>query len=481
MYQITSLLRKKQEEEKIQEPSKHEDRAGHQSRVPQISRKFSLLVCSLLLLTMSIFWLLTTYSSRNILRQQADTLGQGIATQTAAQVTELMLARDLISMNVVLNSLTNNSTIKEISVVDVNSEIIARAISDESHFNSILPFSISISSLMKEYTAPISIADSIIGYVRLELDNGYIEDSMIDNLVLIIIATLLLLVVSTAVTSLYHKYLVNFPINLLSFYIGKIRSGEVETCPVPKESNELSAVIRQFNATAEFLAQNTFLKNIGVRQPRAQNVSTKDTIGLEDTTLLLITMSNFQYLASTLSDRDLVAMLNKYYFYSGKISQLYNGSVCFCSDDEVLINFGRIEISEEQAFYAICSAQLFLQLFGEINRKAEDSAQAKFRLAIHSGNSLSSLYSPITQKMDNLSGKTLDITRMISKECPNDSILISEPALTNAGDGTRVKAEDFGTVGESEKLNSYIALEPMSEYKFLLQKQTVQLLKLYSE
>ena len=334
---------------------------------------------------------------------------------------------------------------------------------------------------MKEYTAPISIADSIIGYVRLELDNGYIEDSMIDNLVLIIIATLLLLVVATAVTSLYHKYLVNFPINLLSFYIGKIRSGEVETCPVPKENNELSAAIRQFNATAEFLAQNTFLKNIGVRQPRAQNVSTKDTIGLEDTTLLLITMSNFQYLASTLSDRDLVAMLNKYYFYSGKISQLYNGSVCFCSDDEVLINFGRIEISEEQAFYAICSAQLFLQLFGEINRKAEDSAQAKFRLAIHSGNSLSSLYSPITQKMDNLSGKTLDITRMISKECPNDSILISEPALTNAGSDTRVEATEYGTLSESGSLNYFITHYAMSEYKFLLQKQTAQLLKLFDK
>ena len=70
---------------------------------------------------------------------------------------------------------------------------------------------------------------------------------------------------------------------------------------------------------------------------------------------------------------------------------------------------------------------------------------------------------------------------MISRECPNDSILISEPALMNAGAGTRVEAEDFGIVGESEKLNSYIALEPMSEYKFLLQKQTVQLLKLYNE
>ena len=95
---------------------------------------------------MSIFWLLTTYSSRNILRQQADILGQTLAAQTAAQVTELMLARDLISMNVVLNSLTNNSTIREISVVDVNNEIIARAISDAPNFTSVLPFSISLSS-----------------------------------------------------------------------------------------------------------------------------------------------------------------------------------------------------------------------------------------------------------------------------------------------------------------------------------------------
>ena len=472
---------KVQEEQKIQEPSKREERTDYPGQGLQISRKFSLLVCTLLVLTMSVFSLLTTYNSRNILKQQADILGQNLAAQTAVQVTELVLARDLISMNVVLNALVDNSTITEISVVDVNNEIIARALNDESGFTSILPFSISLSSLMKEYTAPISIADSIIGYVRLELDNSYIEGSMIDNLVLIIIATLLLLVVAAAVTSLYYKYLVDFPISLLSFYIGKIRSGEVETCPVPKENNELSAIIRQFNATAEFLAQNTFLKNIGVRQPRSESINTKDKIGLENTTILLITMSNFQYLASTLSDKDLVAMLNKYYFFSGKISQLYNGNVCFCSEDEVLINFSRIEIPEEQAFYAICSAQLFLQLFGEINPKGEDSVKAKFRLAIHSGNSLSTLYSPITQKMDNLSGRTLDMARMISRECPSNSIIVSEPALTSAGAGTRVEAEDFGMVGESEQVNSYIALEPMSEYKFLLQKQTTQLLKLYNE
>ena len=441
-----------------------------------VSRKFSLLVCALLVLTMTIFWLLTSYSSQNILRQQADILGKNLASQTAAQVTELMLANDLISMNVVLTSLANDSTISEVSVVDINNRIIARASAKNSEIVRLIPLPIPLLSLENDYVTPISIADSIIGYVRLTLDIGYIEAGMVDNLALIMIATVLLLIVSIAITTLYYKYLINFPINLLSFYIGKIRKGEVEACPVPKDNNELTAVIRQFNATAEFLTQNTFLKNIGVSQPITEERNYKDLIGKEDTTVLLINMSNFQYLASTLSERNLASLLNKYYFYSGKISQLYNGCVCFCSEDEILINFNKIEIPEEQAFYAICGAQLFLQLFADMSQEVND---AKFRLAIHSGNALNLLYSPITQKMDNLSGQTLDITRMISKECPDNSILISEPAFTNAGAGTRVEAEEFGLVGEDEQINSLLALSPMSEYKFLLQKQAVQLLKLY--
>ena len=454
--------------------------SDEENKHPQVSRKFSLMVCCLLVLTMSIFWLLTTYNSRNILRQQADILGQNLANQTAAQVTEVMLENDLISISVMLNTLIDNSTIAEITVTNVNDEIIARTISEASEISGKFPLPISLATLITEYTAPISIADSIIGYVTLDLNVSYIEASLIDNLVLIVIATVLLLTVAIAITSLYYKNLISFPTNLLSFYLGKIRDGEVETCPVPRDDNELSRAIRQFNATAEFLAQNTFLKNINVRQPEATHKNA-DSMGLEDTTILLITMSNFQYLASTLANKNLAELLNKYYFYSGKISQLYNGKVCFCSEDEVLINFSRVEESEEQAFYAVCSAQLFLQLFTEINRKNKGITQSKYRLVIHSGNSLSTLYSPITQKMDNLSGETLDIAKTISKECPSNSILISEPALTNAGSDTRVEATAYGTLSESGSLNYFITHDAMSEYKFLLQKQTAQLLKLFDK
>ena len=183
--------------------------------------KFSLLVCCLLVLTMTIFWLLTTYNSRNILRQQADILGQNLANQTAAQVTEVMLENDLISINVMLNTLIDNSTIAEITVTNVNDEIIARTISEASEISGKFPLPISLATLITEYTAPISIADSIIGYVTLDLNVSYIEASLIDNLVLIVIATVLLLTVAIAITSLYYKKSYQFSNKSIVFLFGK--------------------------------------------------------------------------------------------------------------------------------------------------------------------------------------------------------------------------------------------------------------------
>ena len=65
-----------------------------QSSIKQISRKFTFAICLLLILAMCIFWLISSFNTQNLLRQQADGLGQSLAHQTAAQLTELILAND---------------------------------------------------------------------------------------------------------------------------------------------------------------------------------------------------------------------------------------------------------------------------------------------------------------------------------------------------------------------------------------------------
>ena len=79
-------------------------------------------------------------------------------------------------------------------------------------------------------------------------------------------------------------------------------------------------------------------------------------------------MSNFTYLGSTLDEDLFINLRNKYYFFAGKVSEMYNGVVNSCTEDEVIIHFGESQLEEEQAFYAICAGQLFLRLIEEINQ-----------------------------------------------------------------------------------------------------------------
>ncbi|MBL4580583.1 MAG: hypothetical protein JKY29_02100, partial [Gammaproteobacteria bacterium] len=131
----------------------------------QISRKFATAVCLLLVLAMCVFWLISNYNTQNILRQQADNLGNVLAQQTATQLTELVLANDMISMNVILGNLARNSSIGEIAVVNIDNEIIAAARSELETPATIIPLPIQLNKVQADYIAPINVAGSTAGYV----------------------------------------------------------------------------------------------------------------------------------------------------------------------------------------------------------------------------------------------------------------------------------------------------------------------------
>ena len=291
----------------------------------------------LLILAMCVFWLISSYNTRNLLQRQADALGETLAKQTAAQLTELVLANDLISMNVVLTSLSQAAGIEEIAVYSVDNSVIATASSRGEPLLPLIPLPVPLAAISALYEAPIALPDSVAGYVRLQLNLDYIEVGAVNNMLLVIGATALLLIVATLISNTYFQYLVSFPTNLLSFALSNIRKGDIETCPEPESNNELSAAIRQYNATAEFLAQNAFLDNFGNRQPDTDIQNLKFVPGKQDITLLVVSMANYQYLTSTLRSETLVKLLNKFYFYIDKVTQLYNGSVTYCAEGEVYL------------------------------------------------------------------------------------------------------------------------------------------------
>ena len=466
------------QKDKPQAAARSSGKAGSSSR--PIAGRFAVAACLLVILAMCVFWLISNYNTQNLLQQQADRLGQTLAQQTANQLIELMLANDRVSMNVVLTGLTRDASVAEIEVLDVDNVTIAAARAAVPPARTFIPLPFTLTTPQAEYSAPVSLANSVAGYVRLTLDLDYIEVAAVNNLLLISGATLLLLIAAALLTSTYCQYLISFPANLLAFAISNIRKGDIETCPEPAGDSEISAAIRQFNATAEFLARNTLLSNFATRRAEAGGEDFKPLPGKQDVTLLTIRLGNLHYLASTVSEETMVRLLNKFYFFAGKVSQLYNGVVNYCAEGEVIINFSAIPVEEEQAFYGICAARLFLQLVDDLKDADGEQVDAKFKLAVHSGQTVSGLYSPITQSADNLTGKTLDLAREICNGCPDNAVLVSEPAFRHAGAGTRIEADEFIELGETERVRTYIGLEPMSHYRDLLERQAIQLTALYS-
>ena len=443
----------------------------------KISGKFTLAVALLLVLAMCLFWLVSSFNTRNLLRAQADGLGQTLVEMTAAQLTELVLANDLISMNVVLSSLVRDPMIQSITVRNVDNTVISSARSRTEPRRTL--FALPLPAVSAVYRNPINLPDSVIGSVEISLDLAYIEMGTTRNLLLIIGTTLLLLLIAVVMTTTCYQYMVGFPAQLLSSALSNIRQGRIETFPEQESADEIGQAIRQYNATARFIAHNTFLGRLQNQQPQDTPEHSCEASSQLEMSLLIISMTNYQYLASTVEADRFLELMNRCYFFTDKVARLYNGSVSSCAEGEVIISFSEALTDQDQAFLSICAGQLFLQLAARINQVGDEPLQARFRLAVHSGRQLSRLYSPVTGTHNNLTGKVLDQLREIGYECPDNSLLISESVYLHAGAYSRVDADEFADIGDDELIRTYLVSTPLSDYRQLLEQQAMRLGALY--
>jgi uncharacterized membrane protein affecting hemolysin expression/class 3 adenylate cyclase len=446
-----------------------------------LANPFNVAVAALVLLCLSVFWLISSYTLHNVLRQQADSLGPKLAQQAAALVTDLVLANDLISMNVVLNQLTRDSVIAEAAVLDIDGTVTAVSRVTVTQPRSLIP----LAPEFGDYYAPISLQDSTAGEVRVRLDLSYIEAALLNNLLFLLGAALLLIIVAVSLSSSYFGYLVTFPLKLLALGLQRIRKGDIDVLPEPRGNNELSKTLRQFNATAEFLAQATFLQDLSEQMKKITaegRWQAADGQPLE-ASVLWVRIANFTYLASTHDEATMVNLLNRYYFICEKVSRLYNGQLSGCQEGEVVISFSHPELEDEQSFYAICAAQLLLHLAPDIGQVpgGGEALNLKLRIAVHSGQTSPGLYSPMTGLADNVTGRLLDVTREICDECPDHAVLVSAAALQLAGADTRVQGEEFSIVDDELELITYVCNEPMAGFAPLMERQAQLLSELISD
>ncbi|WP_028241587.1 AhpA/YtjB family protein [Stutzerimonas azotifigens] len=144
-------------------------RAFRQRRVPLVLRIASHTLLLVVLALVIYAWVMGM-QFKQAMEQQADALGQSLITQTAASATDLLVANDILSLNVLLNNLVKNPLVAHAAIYSVDNRILAESGSRPSR------------SLLGDdsglYSTPITFQEVIAGHLRLNLDMEQFQQPM---------------------------------------------------------------------------------------------------------------------------------------------------------------------------------------------------------------------------------------------------------------------------------------------------------------
>lgn len=441
-----------------------------------IKHKLALSFSLLLTLVLVAFWLSLKLQLQQTLEQQTDSVGRILARQTADSVTELVLANDLLGLNVVLNQLVRESGVAGLAITDVDGVIIA----------STSGLTLSGDDSNKRYVAPITLQDAVAGNVILYLEGPLASNPVTrpDRLFYIIIAAGLVLSTATAYA-------------LSAQFTGPLR--ELLALTDPDTTDQVDEPVALSGNPELALLQQRFLDLLWRQRDLEEQA---DLLGLpdadpEDSTglkaerrmcsLLAIQVANTGTAIELLNPATLSTLLQQYQFYLRQTARLYRGIVVRANGDTALVAFDARRCQDEHAFDALCCVQLFLRLMRRIaaSQRARNAQSLDFKLAVHSGDAY---FSPLWQapkgsdergRGESVIGKPVEFANAMLAHCHPGEILVSAISFGLAEGETRFGAESARQITlAADKLNlmTYSLSPESGAHSELLERQCQHLL-----
>ncbi|WP_226688142.1 AhpA/YtjB family protein [Stutzerimonas stutzeri] len=144
-------------------------RAVRQHRVPLVLRiaSHTLLLVALALIIYA--WVIGM-QFKHAMEQQADALGQSLVTQTAASATDLLVANDILSLNVLLSNLVKNPLVAHAAIYSMDNRVLAES--------GTRPQQGLLGDDNGLYSTPISFQEVIAGHLRVSLDMQQFQQPM---------------------------------------------------------------------------------------------------------------------------------------------------------------------------------------------------------------------------------------------------------------------------------------------------------------
>ena len=209
-------------------------RALRQRRVPLVLRVAShtLLLVALALIIYA--WVMGM-QFKHAMEQQADALGQSLITQTVASATDLLVANDILSLNVLLSNLVKNPLVAHAAIYSVDNRVLAESGARPQR------------SLLGDeeglYSSPISFQEVIAGHLRISLDMQQFQQPMTISLQSMGLLSLILLALTLTLSMRLGRQL-SLPLMQLRLWL---RDPD-DPAPGAGRQDEIGELARQLQA-----------------------------------------------------------------------------------------------------------------------------------------------------------------------------------------------------------------------------------------
>ncbi len=343
-----------------------------------------------MVLTVSVFWFTITQTLENYLDQQADVLGNSLATQAAFNATQSILTNDLLSLNVLLNKLVVDDNISSVRVFNKKDELLAETLSGHSKRISNTDFR--PSKKHKVYTSSINFRDDAVGYVLITL-NKIPEQKTLKHLSnLLIGVSIFICTISLLLVVLMTRWLFS-SINDANDTLNACIRGHQDTKLLPsfyKEGKILCDTIRKIQSLEW---PKPHLKNVFGIDNNEKPVKTQIEIDFgkiladskQRSCILYIDILNIKEWHEKMTPLQVVNLLTPIYRAIFQASRQFKGQVHQYRNDSILIFFKAENSSDFLYIEAICTTHVIIGVIDELlkNELYKNAPPLNLYLGLH--------------------------------------------------------------------------------------------------
>jgi adenylate cyclase len=361
-------------------------------RVP-IVHKVGIVLISLVILTTVTFSLIVQHRLTQALLEQLELVGGALAEQTANSAAELILAEDLLSLNVIVTKVAKSPYIIGAGILNAEQTPLAQAGSIDATRMTTLKAEHHPSDFAV-FTAPIRFKDVNIGVAIIVLDKRIVTTTLKNSIHWISAGTFALILVGIGVALLLARHITN-PLNQLIDAAKNIRKGQFDHRLPEKRSDEIGDLMHSFNEMMQGLKEHQQMAVAFNRylDPSVVNAllytePTKPPFDYTEASVLFVDIVGFTALSEKLKPQEIVLLLNTYYTLVQKVANQYGGIVDKYMGDGAMIIFGAPIPDPHHAFKATCSGMTLVELAGELNQclpHIKRLNQIQIRLGLHTG------------------------------------------------------------------------------------------------